>query len=97
MRTAPIVYGVAKSKLGDFAFGASEAEKREAEKRYKEAASLDPSYALPYKGLGELYEDWERYGEAAAAYAKYVKLAPRAGDRQRIERKITVLKKKAHR
>jgi predicted Zn-dependent protease len=97
VRSAPIAYGIAKSKLGDFAFGASEAEKREAEKRYKEAARLDPKYPLPYKGLGELYEDWERYEEAAQAYKKYVRLAPKAKDRKRIERKIKVLKKKASR
>jgi tetratricopeptide (TPR) repeat protein len=97
IRSAPISYGIAKSKLGDFGFGASVAEKREAEKRYKEAARLDPHYALPYRGLGELYEDWERYEEAAQAYEKYVKLAPRAKDRRRIERKIRVLKRKASR
>jgi tetratricopeptide (TPR) repeat protein len=97
VRSAPIVYGTAKSKLGDFAFGASEAEKREAEKRYREAARLDPRYALPYKGLGELYEDWERYGAAAQAYKKYVQLAPNATDKKSIERKITILQKKASR
>jgi tetratricopeptide (TPR) repeat protein len=97
IRSAPIVYGIAKSKLGDFAFGASEAEKQEAEKRYREAARLDPTYALPYRGLGELYEDWERYGEAAQAYQKYLKLAPQATDSKRIQQKIRVLKKKASR
>ncbi len=97
IRSAPIAYGLAKSKLGDFAFGASDREKREAEKRYREAARLDPNYAMPYKGLGELYEDWERYDEAAQAYGKYLKLAPKAKDRKRIERKIRVLKRKASR
>jgi tetratricopeptide (TPR) repeat protein len=97
VRSAPIAYGLAKSKLGDFAFGASEAEKQEAEKRYREAARLDPRYALPYKGLGELYEDWERYGEAAQAYQKYLKLAPQATDSKRIQQKIRVLKKRASR
>jgi tetratricopeptide (TPR) repeat protein len=97
IRSAPIAYGTAKSKLGDFAFGASEAEKRDAEKLYKEAARLDPTYALPYRGLGELYEDWERYEEAAQAYKKYVQLAPNATDRRSIERKITILQKKASR
>jgi tetratricopeptide (TPR) repeat protein len=97
VHSAPIAYGIAKSKLGDFAFGASEAEKREAERRYREAARLDPKYALPYKGLGELYEDWERYEEATQAYEKYLKLAPRTKDRRRIERKITILKRKASR
>ena len=97
VRTAPVVYGLAKSKLGDFAFGASTAEKKEAERHYKEAARLDKIYALPYKGLGELYEDWERYKEAAEAYGTYLKLAPKARDKRRIERKIKVLKGKANR
>lgn len=97
VRSAPVAYGLAKSKLGDFAFGASDREKREAEKSYREAARLDPKYAMPYKGLGELYEDWERYEEAAQAYGKYLRLAPRAEDRERIERKIRVLKRKASR
>ena len=97
IRSAPIAYGTAKSKLGDFAFGASEAEKRGAENLYREAARLDPGYALPYKGLGALYEDWERYGEAAQAYQKYLKLAPQATDSKRIQQKIRVLKKKASR
>jgi tetratricopeptide (TPR) repeat protein len=97
VRTAPIVYGLAKSKLGDFAFGASTAEKKEAERHYKEAIRLDKAYALPYKGLGELYDDWERYEYAAEAYNNYLKLAPKAPDKRRIERKIKVLKRKANR
>jgi tetratricopeptide (TPR) repeat protein len=97
IRSAPIAYGTAKSTLGDFAFGASEAEKQEAEKLYREAARLNPRYALPYRGLGELYEDWERYGEAAQAYKKYVQLAPNATDRKSTERKISILQKKASR
>jgi tetratricopeptide (TPR) repeat protein len=97
VRTAPIAYGMAKCKLGDFAFGASEAEKKAAERAYKEAARLDPEYAMPYKGLGELYDDWERYGDAAEAYRTYLKINPKAEDRQRIERKIKLLQRKANR
>jgi tetratricopeptide (TPR) repeat protein len=96
-RSAPIAYGMAKSKLGDFAFGASPAEKKEAERHYREAARLDTKYAMPYKGLGELYEDWERYGDAVKAYSKYLRLSPNAVDKRRIERKIKVLKRKASR
>ncbi len=97
VHTAPIAYGLAQSKLGGggFAFAASEAQKREAERVYREAAGLDPSYAPPYRGLGELYEDWERYDEAAAAYSRFLKLNPHAVDRSRIERKIKMLKRKA--
>jgi tetratricopeptide (TPR) repeat protein len=97
IHTAPLAYGLAKCSLGDFAFGASEAEKKEAEKIYKEAARLDPHYALPYKGLGELYDDWERYGEAAKAYKTYLTINPTADDRERIERKIKTLDRKASR
>ena len=97
IHSAPLAYGLAKCSLGDFAFGASEAEKKEAEKLYKEAARLDPNYALPYKGLGELYDDWERYGEAAKAYKTYLTISPTADDRERIERKIKTLDRKANR
>ncbi len=97
VRTAPVVYGLGKSKLGDFAFGASPAELKEAEARYKEAARLDPTYSLPHKGLGELYEDSERYEKAAQAFRQYLKLDPEATDRKRIKRKIKVLERKANR
>ncbi len=58
---------------------------------------MDKKYAEPYRGLGELYEDWERYGDAVNAYNTYLKLAPRASDRGKIERKISSLKRKAAR
>ena len=96
IHVAPVAYGMAKCKLGDFAFGASEAEKREAEKAYRQAAHLDSGYAMPYKGLAELYSDWERYDDAATAYRTYLKLNPKA-DRKRIQRKIKVLERKANR
>lgn len=95
VRTAPIACGLAKSELAGFAFAAGEAKKREAEHAYLEAAGLDPSYAAPYRGLGELYEDWERYEEAAAAYSHYLRLDPNVVDRNRIKRKIKMLKRKA--
>jgi len=97
IRTAPVAYGMAKSRLGDFAFGASRAELKEAEFAYMEAARLDPTYADPYKGLGELYEDTERYEDAAKAYGRYLKLRPKADDRKRVERKIKVMERKANR
>lgn len=97
IHTAPVAYGTARCQLADFAFGASEAEKERAETAYKEATRLDPRYALPYRGLGELYDDWERYDDAARAYRTYLELNPKAGDRKRIERKINVLERKASR
>lgn len=97
VREPAVAYGLAKSSIGDFAFSASDAQKREAQRLYLEAAAKDDRYALPYRGLGELYEDWERYGDAVKAYQGYVKRAPAAGDRKRIERKIETLKRKAAR
>ena len=97
VHTAPVAYGIAKCKLGDFAFGASEAEKESAEAAYFDAIKLDKSYAPTYKGLAELYADWERYQEAADAYRNYLKYAPKAKDRGRVERKIKTLERKAAR
>ncbi|UCG78480.1 MAG: M48 family metalloprotease [Nitrospirota bacterium] len=97
LNSARIVYGLAKSSIGDFAFSASEDQKRETEKLYREAARMDKKYAEPYRGLGELYEDWDRYGDAASAYQTYLKLAPKAKDSAKLKRKITTLKKKASR
>lgn len=97
VKTGPVVYGLAKSGLGDFAFAASEAEKQEAEDLYREAAKLDPNYALPYRGLGELYDDWERYEDAIQAYRRYLELSPETRNREQIERQIKILKRKAGR
>jgi tetratricopeptide (TPR) repeat protein len=95
IKTSRVVYGMAKSSLGDFAFGATEGEKKKAEKLYREAASMDRKYAEPYRGLGELYDDWERYDDAVKAYRTYLKLAPKASDGRKIERKIKALERKA--
>ena len=94
--SAGISYGLAKSSMGDFAFGASEADKRKAEKRYLEANRQNKRFAPAYRGLGELYEDWDRYSEAASAYSNYLKYAPKS-ERGSIERKIKMLKRKASR
>ncbi len=97
VRTATVSYGLAKGMLGDFAFGASDAEKSKAEKRYLEAIKLDPEFVLSYRGLGELYEDWERYEDAVQSYTDYLKKASKAKDHGKIERRIKVLKRKANR
>jgi predicted RNA polymerase sigma factor len=41
-----------------------------------------------------LYEKLGRDADAAAAYEKYLELSPAAIDRQRIQRRIEVLKEK---
>ncbi len=94
-REAPVLYGLAKCALGDFAFAATEGQKKEAESLYREAAQKDRRYAAPWKALGALYEDWERYDDAVAAYQGYLKAAPSAADRKKIQRKIKSLKRKA--
>ena len=97
VRTAPVAYGLAKSELGDFAFGASPAELKRAEKAYREAARLDPTFAAPFRGLAELYSDTDDYEEAADAWRTYLKLAPDTEDRAKITRKIKTLERKAKR
>jgi len=94
-RDAPVLYGVAKCALGDFAFSASEGQKKEAEKLFIEATKKDRKYSAPWKALGELYEDWDRYEDAMAAYRGYLKTKPSARDRKKIQRKIKSLKRKA--
>jgi len=96
IRSASVSYGLAKSSMGDFAFGASEAEKRQAEKLYLEANRQNKRFGPAYRGLGELYEDWDRYGEAANAYGTYLNYAPKS-EKGTIERKIKMLKRKAAR
>lgn len=97
VRTAQVAYGLAKSELGDFAFGASPAELKRAEKAYREAARLDPTFADPYRGLAELYSDTEEYEDAVAAWRTYLQLEPDADDRAKIQRKIKTLERKAKR
>ncbi|MDX2452112.1 hypothetical protein [Desulfosarcina sp.] len=97
VRTAPVAYGLAKSELGDFAFGASPAQVKRAEKAYREAARLDPKYAAPYRGLAELYSDTEDYEAAVEAWRIFLKLAPGTHDRAKIERQIKTLERKAKR
>ena len=97
VRSAPVAYGLAKSELGDFAFGASPAQVERAEKAYREAARLDPKYAAPYRGLAELYSDTEDYEAAVEAWRTFLKLAPGADDRAKIERQIKTLQRKAKR
>ena len=97
VRSAPVAYGMAKSTLGDFAFGASPGDLKAAEKLYREAARLDPTFAEPYRGLAELYGDSDEYEKAIEAWQAFLKLAPQARDRKKIERKIKTLKRKAQR
>ena len=97
VRTAPVLYGLARGRLGKFAFGAPEEAKEEAEARYKAALAQDRKYTKAYLGLAELYEDWDRYEDAVKTYRKYLKAVPKASDRKKVERRIRVLQQKADR
>lgn len=97
IQSPAISYGLAKSMLGDFAFGATNAEKNKAEKLYRQALRLAPNYAIAYQGLGDLYQDWERYGEAIKAYRSYLKKSNNPSDAAKINRTINKLIKKANR
>ena len=48
----------------------------EAEAQYRQAASLDPTDARSYAGLGNVYLDQKRYNDAVAQYQHAIKLKP---------------------
>src|SRR6185369_12617754 len=66
-----------------------------AEDYYKRSINAENPLPLAHRGLGMLYEKLGRGSDAAAEYEKYLELAPTAVDRERIQRRITVLKEKA--
>ena len=94
-RTARIAYYLGRSQVGEFAFAASEREKEASEDYLLKAIEMDPKMPEPYKALGELYGEWEMYRESAAMYRKYLKAAPKASDRSRVERQIGKMERKA--
>ena len=94
-RSAGIAYYLGRSQTGEFAFAASEREKEAAEEYLLKAVELDPRMPEPYKALGELYGEWEMYRESADMYRKYLKTAPGASDRGRVERQIDKMERKA--
>jgi tetratricopeptide (TPR) repeat protein len=94
-RSAQIAYYLGRSQVGEFAFAASEKEKEASEEYLLKAIEMDPRMPEPYKALGELYGEWEMYRESAAMYKKYLKVAPKASDRSRVERQISKMERKA--
>jgi len=96
-RTAQVAYYLGRSQVGEYAFAASEREKEASEKYLLKAIEMDPQMPEPYRALGELYGEWEMYAESAAMYRKYLKAAPGAPDRSRVERQITKMERKAGR
>lgn len=97
LQNAEVAYRLGQSHLGGFAFAASETEKEQAERYLLKATQLEPRKPEPYKALGELYGEWEHYEEGIAMYRNYLKQAPKAKDRSRIERQIKKLERKARR
>jgi tetratricopeptide (TPR) repeat protein len=97
LQSAEVAYRLGQSQLGGMAFAATEREKELAEKYLLKATRLDKKMAEPYKALGELYGEWERYEAGVKMYRKYLKLARQAKDRSRIERQIRKLERKAGR
>lgn len=65
-----------------------------AEQLYQRALNAENPVPVAHRGLGMLYEKLGRGADAAAAYEKYLELSPSATDRQRIQRRIEVLKEK---
>lgn len=66
---------------------------QKAEELYVRALSLDNPAFAAHRGLGMLYEKLGRTAEAISQYEKYVELAPGAVDRERIQRRIEVLRR----
>lgn len=63
-----------------------------AEEIYRSTIEKNPTSAGAHRGLGMLYEDQDRFEDAAREFRKYLELAPPdAADRLRIEGRIKKL------
>jgi predicted Zn-dependent protease len=65
-----------------------------AEQLYRRALNAENPAPVAHRGLGMLYEKLGRGTDATAEYEKYLELSPSAIDRERIQRRIVVLKEK---
>ena len=70
-------------QAGDSALRAGKVD--EALDNFTRAIAADPSHAPAHRGLGSVYVMLGRDGEAAAAYKRYLSLAPNASDAARIQ------------
>jgi predicted Zn-dependent protease len=61
-----------------------------AEEQYRRGMEVDPAYAASYGGLGRIYLSLGKLPEARREFERYLRLAPRAGDRAYIEKYLTV-------
>lgn len=65
----------------------------EAVRLYEGAIALDPTYADPHKGLGNLHYQSGRSIQCAAAFERYLELAPTAADRAYIQSLLEEVRK----
>jgi tetratricopeptide (TPR) repeat protein len=67
-----------------------------AEQLYKSVLASNPNYADAHRGLGFLFEQEGKYGDAATEYQTYLQMvAGTSMDRLRIERRLAIVKKLA--
>jgi len=78
-----------KTAAGQMAWKANQ---QKAEDYYLRALDLDRFNSMAHRGLGMLYEKIERKEEAVSEYSKYLELAPKAIDSERIRRRLQALK-----
>jgi predicted Zn-dependent protease len=67
-------------------------ERDQAIPAYEKAIVLNQKYADPHRGLGTLYYQTGKKGEARTAFERYLELAPSAADRAYIENYLKELK-----
>ncbi len=79
-------------KVGDFYF--KKGSFRAAALRYERATKWEPGLAEAYYKLGEAREKLDEPALALAAYQKYLELAPTAGRKPAVQKKITELERK---
>ena len=59
--------------------------------RFEDATEAKPSYAIPYRFLGECYEKKGKKKPAVKAYQRYLDLYPHAEDGDKVRKKIEKL------
>ena len=73
---------------------ALKANQAQAEKIYQAVVQANPAYADSYRDLGFLYEQEERYPEAAAQYKRYLEMVSGTSlDHLRVERRLANVQK----
>jgi tetratricopeptide (TPR) repeat protein len=69
--------------------------RQKAEELFRKSAGADPALPEPYFGLGSLYEQEGRKGQAVEAYRKYMELSRQPLDQERAGRRVEELTKSA--